>query len=114
MIAVSEWLAVASLDDLWEGEMTAVEVEGHRVLVLRVDGGDVHAYQGVCPHQDQQLVDGDFDGRALVCHGHLWEFDATTGQGVNPAECSLARYPIKVEDGTVYVSVRGVTPEHWQ
>ena len=56
------WSSVGPLDDLWEGDMRAHTVEGHDIVVLRVDGGDVHAYQGICPHQEQRLADGDFVG----------------------------------------------------
>ncbi len=40
---------------LWEGEMTEVEVDGHEMLLVWPEGGEVQAYQGVCPHQDIPL-----------------------------------------------------------
>ena len=40
---------VATLDELWEGEMTVLEIEGHVVLLVNVDGG-IHAYGDSCPH----------------------------------------------------------------
>ena len=92
--------------------MRAARIEDHDVLIVRVPGGDVHVYQGVCPHQDQQLADGDFDGSFITCFGHLWQFDARTGRGVNPADCALARYPTKVIDGHLRVCTDGVRPNH--
>jgi hypothetical protein len=54
---------LCSLDDVWEGEMESFEVDGHEVLVTVLEGGDVRAYQGVCPHQDIPLAEGTFDGK---------------------------------------------------
>jgi len=40
---------VATLDELWDGEMTLLQIEGHAVLLVNVHGG-VHAYADSCPH----------------------------------------------------------------
>jgi toluene monooxygenase system ferredoxin subunit len=104
------WVRVASLDDLWEGEVMAVDANGHHILLAHLEGGVVRAYQGICPHQEIKLVEGEFDGRTLVCRGHRWEFDLTCGAGVNPADCALAEYPVLVEGEEIYVSTEGVSP----
>lgn len=106
------WSSLGPVDELWEGEMRAHAVDGHEIVVMRVDGGDVHAFQGICPHQEQRLADGDFDGSKLTCFGHLWEFDATTGVGINPVGCQLARYPVEVRDEQIYVRTEGVVPSY--
>jgi toluene monooxygenase system ferredoxin subunit len=101
---------VCSLDDLWEGEMEAFEVDGKEVLLVRVDGGEVRAFQGVCPHQDIPLIEGKFDGKLLVCRAHQWMFDGSSGQGVNPSNCQLAVYPLKIDGDDVMVDTEGVDP----
>ena len=72
------WVAATTLDDLWEGDLLDVEVEGEQVMLVNLgaDGG-VKAYQGMCPHQEILLADGkwDPDTAVLLCHGHNWEFD---------------------------------------
>jgi toluene monooxygenase system ferredoxin subunit len=35
----------------------------------------------------------------------LWQFNLSTGQGVNPQGCQLYRYPVKVEDKTISVGI---------
>ncbi|MCC4114983.1 Rieske 2Fe-2S domain-containing protein [Aromatoleum toluclasticum] len=101
---------VCSLDDLWEGEMTEVEVGDHLILLVRPEGGPPRAFQGICPHQDIPLVEGKFDGRVVMCRAHQWTFDAATGQGINPGDCRLAEYPVRIEGDDVYVAVEGVEP----
>lgn len=93
------------IDDLWEGEMTPVEVQGTKVLLINVDG-EVKAYQNRCPHQAWALDEGDFDGATLTCIRHMWTFDAASGRGVNPDDCSLISYPCEVgDDGMIRVDV---------
>lgn len=100
-----QWHEVSHLDDLWEGEMEAVEVEGKPVVLINIDG-EVWAYQNRCPHQAWPLDDGDLEDEKLTCANHLWEFDVTTGKGINPANCSLVGYQCKVdEDGAIWVCV---------
>ncbi len=101
---------VCTLDDLWEGEMESFEVDGQEVLLVCLDGGDVRAFQGVCPHQDIPLIEGAFTGGRLVCRAHQWVFDASTGAGVNPGNCRLAEYPVRIDGDDVYVDTAGITP----
>jgi toluene monooxygenase system ferredoxin subunit len=99
-----------SLDDLWEGDMTEVEVADHLVLLVWPNGGQPRAFQGVCPHQDISLAEGKFDGHVIMCRAHQWTFNSQTGQGINPGNCRLAEYPVKVEADTIFVAVEGVEP----
>jgi toluene monooxygenase system ferredoxin subunit len=96
---------VCSKDDLWEGEMEIFEVGGREVLVIHLPGGEVRAIPPGCPHQDQPLVEGTLEGTVLTCRAHLWRFDVATGNGVNPADCKLVQFPVKVEGDDVYVDL---------
>ena len=97
------WHETVHIDDLWEGDMAPVDVQGTKVLLVNVDG-EVRAYQNRCPHQAGALDEGDFDGATLTCVRHMWQFDAASGQGVNPDDCSLNGYPCEVgEDGMIRV-----------
>ena len=99
-----------TLDEVWEGDMTEVEVDGQVVLLVGLDGGEVRAFQGMCPHQDIPLCEGRFDGKVLMCRAHQWTFDARTGVGINPGDCKLAAYPVQVDGDDVLVDVHGVQP----
>lgn len=101
---------ICKLDDLWEGEMESFEVGGKEILLVCAEGGVVKAFQGICPHQDIPLVEGTFDGKTVTCRAHLWQFDACSGKGVNPKDCALAEYPVRIEGEDVLVDGEGVTP----
>ncbi|MFI6642504.1 Rieske 2Fe-2S domain-containing protein [Streptomyces sp. NPDC050504] len=109
----TDWIAAADAADLWEGDILGVEVRGRPVLLVRLLGGDVRAFQGTCPHQGLPLDDADFDPDTdvLTCSGHLWEFAATTGAGVNPLSCRLRRYQARERAGSIDIALDPTSTE---
>jgi toluene monooxygenase system ferredoxin subunit len=99
---------VCTLDDVWQGEMEAFEVDGTEVLLVHIKDGDIHAVQATCPHQEVDLVEGELEGNVLTCCMHLWEFDVASGKGVNPTHVELAKYPVKIDGDDVLVDVAGI------
>jgi toluene monooxygenase system ferredoxin subunit len=109
----SEWADVATLDDLWEGDILEVTTGPDVVLLVHLAGGELRAYQGVCPHSEFPLAMGDFDGDVLTCAGHGWEFNLRTGHGVNPADCLLYRFDVKLTGEQVSVCVPADDRPHY-
>lgn len=101
------WIPAVAADDLWEGDILDVELEGEQVLLVHMLDGTVKAYQGFCPHQELLLADGtwDPDTNVLLCHGHNWEFDLASGAGLNPAGCRLFEYEARIDDDKVLVGI---------
>jgi toluene monooxygenase system ferredoxin subunit len=99
------WVDVAAADDLWEGDVLGVDVGGAAVLLVSLAGGELRAYQGRCPHQEQPLAQGDVEDEVLTCSGHLWEFDLRSGEGLNPAGCRLAAYEVRRSEDRLLVGV---------
>jgi toluene monooxygenase system ferredoxin subunit len=97
------FVRVCSDGELGDGEMAAFSVDGWEVIVLRDRLGALHALDGICPHEEFPLVYGSFDRGVLTCVGHGWSFDPTTGRGINPPNCRLAKYAVKVEGDEIYV-----------
>ena len=95
---------VATLDELWDGEMTVLEIEGHVVLLVNVDGA-VRAYADSWPHLGTRLSQGSLQRNALTCATHGWEFDPCTGQGINPKTASLESFAVKIENGDILIDV---------
>ena len=62
----ARWRETINIEDLWEGDMTAVTVDGEAVLLVNIDG-TVRAYSNRCPHQASALDEGDLDGETLTC-----------------------------------------------
>lgn len=96
---------ICATDDVWEGEFQEFTLNDKDVIVIHVEGGGFRAFESKCPHQDQSLGDATLEGNVLTCPAHLWQFDVTTGKGVNPATCKLHGYPCKVVEDEVLVDV---------
>src|SRR5262249_8205000 len=90
--------------DLWSGEMRGVVIDGVRVLLVNVDG-DVRAYEDRCLHKGLPLSQGRLEGHLLTCFAHGWQYDACTGEGINPERISLRELAVSVAGDDVLVDV---------
>ncbi|MGR7997015.1 Rieske 2Fe-2S domain-containing protein [Xanthobacter sp. ZOL 2024] len=101
---------VCKAETVPEGGMRLVIADQHLIVLAWPEEGDLTAVQGVCPHTNTPLADAEFDGRVLTCPVHNWTWDVTSGAPIEPQESALAVYPVKVEDGVVYIDTEGVAP----
>lgn len=100
---------MAARNDLWAGEMRGLVVDGRPVLLVDVEG-QVAAFVDRCCHQAFPLSRGRLDGRTITCAVHEWQYDAVSGEGLNPRGVALARFPLEVrDDGGIWVDVDGGT-----
>ena len=95
-----------AVDDLADGEMKMVYVDGtEQVLVIR-QHGEFTATQGVCSHEYFELDKGFLTAGTLTCALHLSRFDLATGVPIDPpAELPLEIYPVVIEAGRVLIEV---------
>jgi len=108
---MSDWREVIELDEIWEGELVTRQVDGIAVLFVNIDG-DIHAFLDKCPHAGTPLNQGLLEGRVLTCATHLWQFDVVDGGvGINPKNCQLISYPVRIEDGKVLVQLTVPEPK---
>jgi nitrite reductase/ring-hydroxylating ferredoxin subunit len=101
------WVEVCPVDDLIDGEAQTFKIGPYEVYVVYADG-QLRVYYGRCPHACCVLAPSDFDGRKIVCNMHQWEFDAFTGEGLNPRGARLFALEHEIRDGVLYVKVPDV------
>jgi nitrite reductase/ring-hydroxylating ferredoxin subunit len=94
------------LDDLVPNQPLARVVgdsgqDRDRVCVVAGDNGEPIAMLDRCPHRDIALSGGIVKDGTLVCPGHFWRFDLTTGARTDLPERGATRYPTRVVDGWV-------------
>lgn len=78
-----------------------LEHNEERIVVFWNDG-EVRALNDTCIHRKRELSTGTiFNGR-IVCPGHQWSFDLTTGF-CRERERFQPVYPVAIEDGNVVV-----------
>lgn len=98
------YLAVAREDELQPGQMKRVEVGGDKRLLCRAEDG-WYCVDELCSHEDYSLYFGCIKGRSIKCSLHGSYFDLATGKPLNePADCPIRSYPVRVEDGQIWVA----------
>ena len=97
-------LTVCRLEELPEGEMRLVEVDGCKIGVFRCGNGDLYAIEDRCSHDDGPLAEGEFDADACTveCPRHGSLFDLRTGRPKTlPAFQPVEIFDARVEGGEV-------------
>jgi nitrite reductase/ring-hydroxylating ferredoxin subunit len=81
----------------------AVECDGSTLAVFRV-GGEFYALDDTCSHEYSRLSEGEILDGEVYCPKHGSRFDLRTGEvrGL-PATEPVDSYPVKEEDGKVWV-----------
>lgn len=98
------------LNEIKEGKYDVAAVNRTLVLIVWPTGStQPRVFQGMCPHDNEPLADARFDGKTLTCRHHDWEFNGETGACIKGKPCTLAEYPVKIEDDAVWVETEGVT-----
>jgi toluene monooxygenase system ferredoxin subunit len=101
---------VATLEDLWSGEMIGLELDGKDILLVNVDD-HIYAYSNLCPHQNSRLSEGTLEKNTIRCARHRWEFDICTGSGINPQNACLKSYSVLLDGGDILIDPNDVTPK---
>jgi nitrite reductase/ring-hydroxylating ferredoxin subunit len=103
-MATAEFVAVARLEDVPPGTVTAVEAGGQPIALANIDG-EVYAVQGECLHLQGPLGEGWLEGPVLTCPWHGWQYDVRTGENEFDRAICLRTFPVQVEDGEIRVAV---------
>lgn len=93
-----------SVDDLIEKRKAIVRYNGKQIALFATHDG-FYACNNRCPHQGYPLVEGSVDQNCvLTCNWHNWKFDLVDGRNLYGGD-KLRTYPVKVEEGTLYLDV---------
>lgn len=106
----AEWAAVLPLDDLAEGRLVRVEVEGKPVLLYH-DAEHIHSIGAVCTHAGGPLEQGTVSDHCVECPWHQSVFDLRDGSVVHgPATQAQPLYEARVRNGQVEVRSKPAWP----
>jgi 3-phenylpropionate/trans-cinnamate dioxygenase ferredoxin component len=76
---MADFIEIGKTDDLNDGKMKQVNLEGKEILMARVDG-KYYATTGRCPHMQGYLAKGKLDGTIITCPVHGSQFDLKSGK----------------------------------
>jgi 3-phenylpropionate/trans-cinnamate dioxygenase ferredoxin subunit len=100
---MSEYIAIATTDELKPAQMKRVLVNGKRLLLCN-SAGTYYCVEEMCSHEDYSLYLGCIKEGKIKCSLHGSYFDLTNGQPTcEPADEAIRTYAVKIEAGQVWV-----------
>jgi 3-phenylpropionate/trans-cinnamate dioxygenase ferredoxin component len=100
-------IAVCSIDDVAPGSTKRVDVDGHRLCIVRI-GDDWYSLGDECSHADYSLSEGEVwpDECEIECPQHGSMFSLTTGEPHSlPATQPVPAYAVRVDGNDVLVTL---------
>jgi 3-phenylpropionate/trans-cinnamate dioxygenase ferredoxin subunit len=116
---MGKFVELGKKDDLVNGTMKEVKVEGHDILLARVADKD-YAIDNRCPHFGGSLSRGRLEGTVVTCPLHGSQFDLSDGHVVRWLKGSgvfsavgkalkgpkpIAKYEVKAEGDKLLIEV---------
>ena len=103
-----QWIAVGRMEDIPPlGSRVVRTVQGN-IAVFRSGDDKIFALADRCPHKGGPLSQGIVYGHTVACPLHNWCIELSSGCAVAPDEGATQSYPVKVEEGMVYLQLSGV------
>lgn len=106
---IKVWFKAARTTDFPENGGACVRYKDMQVAVFNFSRrNEWYACQNLCPHKMQMILSrgmiGSHEGEPKVaCPFHKKTFSLKSGQCLNAEEQNISVFPVKVEDGYVYI-----------
>ena len=100
-----EWVEVGKIDDIPKQGARVVRTADYDIAVFRTVDDEIFALRDQCPHKGGPLSQGIVHDKRVACPLHDWKIHLDTGLAVAPDEGCAARFPVRVEDGVILLSL---------
>ena len=100
-----DFVTVARVGEIEEGQAKAFEVGDHVVAVFLHDG-KYYAIDDMCPHMGASLATGHFDVQQMnvACPWHGWRFDVRDGTWCDNRRIKTDVFAVRIVDGDIQLS----------
>ena len=110
--ASTDWLQVCALHELSCAGVKTLALQDLNVAVFRLADGRLFGIEDRCPHRGARLSAGVvYDGDKIACLDHGWGIRLTDGRVEAPEQGCVPTFPVKVEDGLVFVLISRRAPD---
>lgn len=103
---MTNWTEIAKLEDIPRLGARVLRTDTLDIAVFRTAVDQVFALKDSCPHKGGPLSQGIVHGGTVTCPLHNWKIDLASGEAQGPDEGCTHTYPVKVENGVVYLAVK--------
>jgi 3-phenylpropionate/trans-cinnamate dioxygenase ferredoxin subunit len=105
-MSAGAWIAACKADAIMAEDVTGFQHEGRHFAIYRSPDNQYFATDGLCTHEAFELYDGFVMDEIIECPKHNGRFNYKTGEAKGAPVCvNLNTYPVKVENGTVYIRI---------
>jgi nitrite reductase (NADH) small subunit/3-phenylpropionate/trans-cinnamate dioxygenase ferredoxin subunit len=106
---MAEFITVAKVGDIPEGQGMAYPVNGRMVAVFN-DQGNYFAIDDFCPHMGASLAGGWLEKGIVTCPWHAWRFCVHDGKWCDNPRVKISAFPVRVVEGEIQVQVEPKAP----
>jgi nitrite reductase (NADH) small subunit len=113
MEMTTNWLPACRIEDAVENGGVCIKHENEQIALFYFKRrNEWYATQNECPHRKQMalsrgMIGTETDEPKIACPFHKKTFSLNSGACLNGDDCgSIKTYPVKVENGTVYISLK--------
>lgn len=105
------WFPACRVDDVPGNGGVCVKYKEDQIALFHFTRrGEWFATQNLCPHRQQMALSRGMIGSEnaepkIACPFHKKTFSLVDGRCLSGDECSLKTYPVKIEDGFVFIGV---------
>jgi nitrite reductase (NADH) small subunit len=102
---MNAWIAVGRLEDIPRLGARVIRTAKGDIAVFRTAEDRVFALDDRCPHKGGPLSQGIVHGDRVTCPLHNWMIELCDGRAIAPDEGCTATYPVRVEEGLVFLNL---------
>ena len=101
---MSEFTRLADLAELEPHGQFSKWIEGHDVLVYRLDG-EIKAMSNICRHFGGPIGYHKMKDGVFTCLWHCYRFSAKDGACLTNAKLGSRPYKVEIKDGAIWVQL---------
>ncbi len=99
-----DWVEVGDAELVDAEDVIRFDHRGRTFAIYRTRDDRYFATDGLCTHEQAHLADGLVMGTIIECPKHNGRFDFRTGKARGAPLCvDLAVYPVKIENGRIFL-----------
>lgn len=103
---MADWIRACAADDIESEDVMRFDHGDSTYAVYRSPDDRYYCTDGYCTHEKAHLADGLVIDEIIECPKHNGRFDYRSGEAKGAPVCvNLRTYPVKVENGEVYIQV---------
>ena len=103
---MTSWTRACAAEDVDQEDLIRFDHGDRSFAIYRSPNDEYFCTDGYCTHEKRHLADGLVMDYIIECPMHNGQFDYRTGEPKRAPVCeALGTYPVKVEDGEVYIDI---------